>query len=58
MTLDLETRQTLFGFVKGEDGLTPIAPSFYLCPECEEGDVTHYGGGLYICGKCDFQCHG
>lgn len=53
--LDLETEYRLFGFEKKPDGLTVVGAEFYVCPDCEEGYVTGYGGGLFMCGKCDFQ---
>lgn len=53
--LDLPTEVLLFGFRITPDGMETIEGRFYVCPECGEGHVTHYGGGDYLCGRCDFQ---
>lgn len=53
--LNLDTESVLFGVKVTADGLDFVGGRFYVCPECGEGHVTDYGGGTYLCGKCDYQ---
>ena len=55
MSLDLETYTELIGFRKDDDGLSPIMPRWYKCPECGGGPVTDHGGSVYICSDCRWQ---
>lgn len=48
--LDLDTEYVLFEIRITPDSLEPFGGNFYLCPECEEGHVTHYGGGMWSSG--------
>lgn len=53
--LNLDSEVELFGFAITPDGLEIIAGRFYVCPDCGDGHVTNHGGGVYMCGNCEYQ---
>jgi len=51
---DLDTNTVLYGVRITPTGLEIQQATYRRCPECN-GNVTHYGGGLWMCGGCDWQ---
>jgi len=55
ITNKLETESVLYSVVFEDDGIFIEMKSWYLCPCCDGGHVTHNGGGLYMCNQCGWQ---
>ena len=50
----LDKTDVLYRVAITPNGLKFDKPYYRQCPECG-GHVTHYGGGLWMCGSCDWQ---